>query len=311
MRKVVITPRSYGKFNKEVFSLWEKENFKVIREIGPVPEERMIELIKDADALIIGTDFLSEKALEHAKNLKIISKYGVGIDNIPRAFALSNGIEVMNTPGVNTEAVADYTFSLLLAVARHIPQSHENLMMGRWQKMIGQEVFGKTIGILGFGAIGQAVAKRAKGFNMNILAYDVMPNYETAEQLDVKIRSFDEIIEQSDFLTLHLPLIKETKNLINYQLLKRMKKNCVIVNTARGGIVNEHDLGLALQENVIGGAAIDVFYEEPLKHSPLQGLKNVILTPHNAAATIEATERMTMQSTKNVLEFFRKEINIS
>lgn len=291
-------------FNKEIYSMWEKENYEVIREIGPLDRERMMELMEDVDALIVGTDELTEDILKAANKLKIISKYGVGIDNIPKDFAEEKGIKVLNTPGVNTEAVADYTFSLLLSVARHVPQSHEKLLHGQWAKSVGTEVYGKTIGILGFGAIGRAVAKRARGFDMDILAYDLFPNYELAEEMDVKISEFDTIIEQSDILSVHLPLVEETKNLLNYPMFKRMKKNSIIVNTARGGIINEADLAKALKEELIFGAGMDVFSTEPLTESPLFECENAILTPHNAAASSEAITRMTVQATQNVLEFF-------
>ncbi|GIQ62082.1 2-hydroxyacid dehydrogenase [Paenibacillus cisolokensis] len=304
MPKVLITPRSYGMYNEDIDRLWEQAGFETVREIGPLPDDRMRELLSDADALIIGTDKLSEAAIDAASKLKVIAKYGVGIDNIPVGYAESKGIKVFNTPGVNTESVADYTLALILAVARKIPQNHANLVAGRWSKTTGMEVYRKTIGILGFGAIGRAVARRAKGFDMNILAYDPYVSEAVFDELGADKVTFDELIRQSDIVSVHMPLTAETKHLLNENVFRRMKREAIVVNTSRGGVVSEQDLYTALKEGLIRGAGLDVFSEEPVKHSPLFELGNVVLTPHNAAATIEAAQRMTTESTQNILSFF-------
>ncbi|NGY70111.1 phosphoglycerate dehydrogenase [Priestia megaterium] len=308
MPKVLITPRSYGMFNKDINQMWEKAGFEVIREAGPLPESKFIELIKDVDALLIGTDCLNEKILYNAKHLKIISKYGTGIDNIPKEYAVKKGIYVTNTPAVNNEAVADYAFGLMLSTARSISSSAQKLREGQWTKTVGIELFGKTLGILGFGAIGKAVARRAKGFQMDVIVYDVFSDKKTAEEYGITYADLETVLKNCDFLSIHMPLLPETTNLLNYETMKKMKKEAIIINTARGGIVNEQDLFRVLQEGIIRGAGIDVFSVEPPNSSPLLELDNAVLTPHNAAASEEAIERMTLQSTRNIIEFFEQQV---
>lgn len=307
MPKVLITPRSYGLYNRELNRMWEQAGFETMREVGPLPDERMRELLKEADALIVGTDKLSEAAIDAAPRLKVISKYGVGVDNIPVGYAESKGVKVVNTPGVNNESVADYTLALILAAARSIPYNHAELVAGRWSKTTGVEIHRKTIGILGFGAIGRAVARRAQGFEMTVLAYDPYVDEAAMSELGAVKASFDELIVQSDIVSVHMPLTAETKDLLNADVFRRMKPDAIVVNTSRGGVVSEHDLYEALKEKRIRGAALDVFSEEPLRHSPLFELDNVVLTPHNAAATVEAVQRMTVESTRNVLALFGRE----
>jgi D-3-phosphoglycerate dehydrogenase len=305
MPKVVITPRSYGMFNPEIWNMWKENDMEVIREEGPLPEEELAALVKDADVLLVGTDHVSKKVLEEAEQLKLISKYGVGTDNIDKAFAEQKGITVLNTPGVNTEAVADYTFGLMLSLARHIANSHRDLVMnGRWKKTVGIELFGKKLGILGLGAIGSAVARRAKGFDMEVISYDPYPNHQLAEQAGVTFADLETVLKESDVLSMHLPLTPQTKHLISGKELAGMKENCLLINTARGGIINEAALYEALKKGEIAGAALDVFQHEPPTDSPLFQLENIILTPHNASASVEAVQRMTVQSTENVLKYF-------
>ncbi|WP_042143598.1 phosphoglycerate dehydrogenase [Paucisalibacillus sp. EB02] len=304
MKKILITPRSYGMFNRDILNNLEKEGFEVVREVGPLSEERMISLIQDVDALIVGTDELTEKIIDQAQNLKVISKYGTGIDNIPKEYAEKRGVIVTNTPSVNNEAVADYTFGLMLSVARNIAASAQNVKEGKWSKHVGVEVFGKTLGIIGFGAIGRSVAERAKGFKMNILVYDVFQNQDIAEQYDITYAELEEVVSRSDFIAVHVPLISETRNLLDYSLMSKMKEEAIIVNTARGGIINEDDLYRILKEGKIRGAGLDVFSVEPPTNSPLLELENAVLTPHNAASSKEAIQRMTLDSTKNVLDYF-------
>ncbi|WP_210608014.1 phosphoglycerate dehydrogenase [Priestia flexa] len=317
MPKVLITPRSYGMFDLGIEEKWEGAGFEIIREKGPLPEDRFIELIKDVDALLIGTDHLNENILQHATKLKVISKYGTGIDNIPINYAKEKGITVRNTPAVNNEAVADYAFGLMLSTARNISTSAQMLKAGEWNKSVGLEVYGKTIGILGFGAIGRAVAKRAKGFQMNILVYDVFQDEQIAKEYGITYAEFPTVLKNSDFLTVHMPLLPETENLLNFEAMRKMKQDAILINTARGGIVNEEDLYQALQQGVIRGAGIDVFSVEPPTASPLFKLENALLTPHNAAASEEAIKRMTSQSTDNILAYFNdlqgkgEEINVT
>ncbi|WP_413303553.1 phosphoglycerate dehydrogenase [Bacillus sp. 1P10SD] len=311
MKKILITPRSYGLFDlDQILKKFNPNQFEIIREAGPFRENVLVEKIKDVHAVIVGTDQVTRKVLEAAEHLELIVKYGVGLDNIDLEIAKEKGIKVENTPGVNTEAVADYTFGLLLSLARQIHISDREIRQGQWKKRTGYEIYNKSIGILGLGAIGKSIARRAFGFNMKILAYDLYQDNSFANQFDVKYCSLEEIIEQSDVICIHLPLNKETKHLINKECLAKMKPNTFIINTARGGIIDEQALYTALKEKQIAGAAIDVFEEEPLKNSPLTELDNIILTPHNASASKEATQRMTTQTTDKVLAFYRNRSEI-
>lgn len=308
MPKVIITPRSYGLHSPSVWKTWEDRGFECICEPGPLSEEKLSRLLSDADALIVGTDKVTERVLEQAPSLRIVSKYGVGVDNIAVDFALSRGIEVTNTPGVNTEAVADYTFALILSLARRVPQSHIDVVQGQWKKSVGFEIWGKTIGILGLGSIGKGVVRRAKGFNMKILAYDLYPDNSFATEQNVEFVDLETVLRSSDILSLHLALTPQTYHLIGRKELSLMKQDAMLINTARGGIVDEDALFQALHNRQIGGAALDVFQNEPPEDTPLRKLDNVILTSHNAAASVEAIIRMTEQSTENVIEFFEKSL---
>ncbi|WP_187274349.1 phosphoglycerate dehydrogenase [Paenibacillus sp. N3.4] len=307
MPKVVITPRSYGLYSPLIWERWEAAGFHVTVEAGPLSESKLSELLAEADALLVGTDTVSKQVLVSAPNLKVISKYGVGVDNIETDYTQNNGIQVYNTPGVNTEAVADYTWGLILSLARRIPQSHTDLVQGKWKKRVGFEVYGKTIGILGLGAIGKAVAKRATGFNMQVLAYDAFPDRSFAEAHGIQLAELKFVLSGSDIITIHTALTPETYHFIGEKELSWMKREAMLINTARGGILDERALYDALIHHRISGAALDVFQTEPLASSPLCELDQVILTPHNASASVEAIKRMTERSTDHILQFFERE----
>ncbi|WP_186438500.1 phosphoglycerate dehydrogenase [Cohnella terricola] len=304
MPNVVITPRSYGVYSPDIWKDWKDAGFEVIAEPGPLPEERLAELLAEADALLVGTDVVSRHVLERSPTLKVIAKYGVGVDNIAVDYAKERGISVFNTPGVNTEAVADYAFGLILSLARNIPGSHADLMDGKWKKAVGREIWSKTIGILGLGSIGKALARRAKGFNMQVLAYDLYPDHKFANEHGVMFADFETVIRSSDVISVHLALTPDTRHLIGAKELEWMKEETLLINTARGGIVDEDALFEALSRNRIAGAALDVFQVEPPIASPLRKLNNVILTPHNASASVEAIKRMTEQSTEQIMRFY-------
>ncbi|MBS4221733.1 phosphoglycerate dehydrogenase [Lederbergia citrea] len=307
MKKVLITPRSYGLFDEgQILKRFDSDKFEIIREKGPFRENELVKKIQGVHAAIIGTDQVTKKVLEAADQLELIVKYGVGLDNIDLEYTKEKGILVENTAGVNTEAVADYTFGLMLTLARQIHISDREIRQGEWKKRVGSEIYNKTIGILGLGAIGKSIARRAFGFDMKILAYDLCQDTTFANQFEVTYCGIEEIIEQSDIICIHLPLNNETKHLINKEQLAKMKPNTFIINTARGGIIDEKALYEALQNKIIAGAAVDVFEEEPPKNSPLTELENVILTPHNASASEEATLRMTIQTTDKVLAFYQE-----
>jgi D-3-phosphoglycerate dehydrogenase len=211
------------------------------------------------------------------------------------------GIFVINTPDVNTQAVADLTFGLILSVSRKIPQSHQSTKEGRWERFIGREVYGKRLGIIGLGRIGKAVAKRAKGFEMEIIAYDVQRDESFAETLGIKFFSLDDLLREADFITVHCELNPQTKGLIGPRELGLMKDTAYLINTARGELVDERALYEALKEGKIAGAGLDVYEQEPPFESPLLSLENVVTTGHIAAYTDETIKEMALASVKNLL----------
>lgn len=268
-----------------------KKNFNVeVR--NKLSAEELLEIIPNFDALIVrSASKVTAEVLERAKNLKIIGRAGVGVDNIDVNAATEKGIIVINSPDGNTIAATEHTFAMLLAVSRNIPQAYESMHEGKWNrsKFVGVELRHKTLGVVGLGRIGAGVAKRAQSFDMKVIAYDPFVGESRAESLGVKLVELEELFKTSDFITVHMPLTKKTENMIALEQMKMMKPTVRLINCARGGIINEQDLAEALKTNLIAGAAIDVFTSEPLaQDSPLIGVPNLILTPHLGASTIEA-----------------------
>lgn len=306
MKKVLITPRSFGSFSEEPFEILTKNNFEyVLNPYGRIlTEEEMINHIKDADALIVGVDPVSREVLNSAPRLRIISKYGVGLDNIDLDEAKARGITVTTTSGANTEAVADYAFGLMLAVARKIVVIDRACRQLDWSKSTTLGLYGKTLGILGTGAIGKAVAKRASGFNMKILAYDIYKDEIYAGNNRIDYVELDELYQQSDFISLHLPLNDTTWGMINETAIDKMKKNAIIINTARGGLIDETALYKAIKQNRIWGAGLDVFEKEPPAGNPLLELDNVVIGSHCAASSTDAIDKMSLFSVHNIINAF-------
>ncbi len=306
--RIVITPRSFGKNNAEAFELLEKNGFEVVRnEKGSIyTEEEMIQLVKDADAVIAGVDPLNERVLSAAPKLKIIAKYGVGLDNIDLDYCKAHDIQVEITRGANSAAVADFAFALMLGLARRMVEIDKGCRAGDWSKKESLDVFGKKLGVLGLGAIGKGVVKRASGFDMDIYGYDVFRDDDFIHQYQINFTSVEEIFRECDFISIHLPLLKETEHLVDEKLLATAKKNLILINTARGGIVDEDALYRALKNKEIYGAGIDAFECEPASQSPLLELDNVILGSHCAASTQGAVDKMTSMATENVINYFKE-----
>jgi D-3-phosphoglycerate dehydrogenase len=272
----------------------------------PLKEKELIPLLEDVDGVIAGLDEYSRKAVFSSRRLKVISRYGVGLDNINLEAARDRGITVVNTPEVNTQAVADLTFGLILAVCRKIPQAHFSTQKGKWGRLIGRGVYRKRIGIIGLGRIGKAVAERAKGFSMEILAYDVRKDEISSGGLGVHFLSLDELLAQGDFITLHCDLNPGSKGIIGARELALMKKTAYLINTARGGLIDEKALFEALRDKKIGGAALDTFQNEPPAGSPLLALENILTTPHIGSYTHEALLEMGMIAVDNLLQNLEK-----
>jgi D-3-phosphoglycerate dehydrogenase len=265
--------------------------------------------LEGADALIVRSAvFVDGKTLEGAKKLRVIGRAGVGVDNIDVEAATKRGIAVMNTPGANAVAVAEHTFALMLAMARHLAKADATTRAGKWEKkaLQGTELRGKTLGIVGLGRIGVEVAKRAKAFGMTVVAHDPFVSSVLVRELGVTLVSLEEIYKQADYLTLHVGLTPQTQGMINAATLAKMKQGARLVNCARGELIDEAALAAGLKSGHIAGAALDVFTEEPPKSSPLLGLDNVIATPHIAGSTKEAQDAVGVQIAMQVREYLKR-----
>ncbi len=264
--------------------------------------------LADADALVVRSAVQADaKLLESAPKLRVIGRAGVGVDNIDTDAATHRGIVVMNTPGANAVAVAELTLGLMISLARAIPRANSTMHAGKWDKksLQGQELRGKTLGIVGLGRIGLEVARRAASFGMNIIGYDPFVAPVIARENNVTLVPIDDIFKASDYLTLHVGLTTQTEGLINSTSIKIMKKGIRIINCARGELIVEQALADAIKSGHVGGAALDVFHQEPLKESPFYNLDNVILSPHIAGATDEAQEAIGIQLAMQVRDYLK------
>jgi D-3-phosphoglycerate dehydrogenase len=270
--------------------------------------EGLAAALADADALVVRSAVQVDDALmEKAPKLRVIGRAGVGVDNIDAEAATRRGIVVMNTPGANAVAVAELTIGLMLALARKLPAANASMHAGKWEKknLQGAELRGKTLGILGLGRIGLEVAKRARGFGLEILGSDPFVSAAVAREAGIKLVTLDELIAGSDYLTLHVGLTPQTTGVINAKTLAKMKKGVRIINCARGELIEDADLVAALKSGQVAGAALDVFAVEPPKESPYFELDNVILTPHVAGSTGEAQEAVGVQIACQVRDYLK------
>lgn len=262
-----------------------------------LPEAELIKIIPEYSALVVRSQTkVTAAVLEAAKNLKVVGRAGVGVDNVDVEAATKRGVIVMNTPGGNTISTAEHAFSLIVSIARSIPQAHASIKAGKWdrKKYEGVELYNKTLGVLGMGRIGTEIARRAIAFGMRVLAYDPYLSSSKARSLQVElIESLDELIPQADFLTLHMPLTPETKHMLDTRRLGLCKKGVRIVNCARGGLIDEAALKVALESGQVAAAALDVYeVEPPPADFPLRDLSNIVFTPHLGASTAEAQENV-------------------
>ncbi|AGB05387.1 phosphoglycerate dehydrogenase-like oxidoreductase [Aciduliprofundum sp. MAR08-339] len=286
----------------------KNEGFEVV-DLTSVPKDELSKHVGDLDAIIIRSATKVRKdMIDAAKNLKAIGRAGVGLDNVDVEYAKSKGIKVINTPGATSISVAELTIGLILAVMRKIAYADREMRRGSWpkKKCKGIEMYGKTLGIIGIGRIGREVAKRAKAFGMRIVYYDVYrPDENTEKELGLEYRDLDTLISEADVITLHVPLVPETKHLINAERISKMKDGAIIINAARGGIVDEDALYDALKSGKLYGAALDVYENEPLKESKLFELDNVVLTPHIGAQAKEGQTRAGLEVAKKIAEVLR------
>lgn len=306
--KVIVTARSFGTADQKAEELLLQNNCEIVRiKAGDKSvEEQVAEEIKTADAVIAGLDEYGRDLIASAPHLKVISRYGVGYDKVDVNAAAEAGVAVTITPGANGDSVADLAMALMLDAGRNVTRMDRGIKSREMIRPQGVEMWQKTVGILGTGRIGQGVAQRCKGFCMKILGYDMYQNQDFEEKLGGTYVSLEELLRESDFITVHLPLTPETENIIGAEQFAIMKKDAVLVNTARGGIVDEDALYAALKEGTIRAAGLDATVVEPPYDSPLMTLENCILTPHAGAATKEASSRMSLMAAQNVLDVLQK-----
>ena len=302
--RVAVTARSFGEGCDEPYAILRAAGCEVYKSSldRPLNSAELAAFIKDADALIAGNDQVDAAAINAAPRLKVISRYGVGLDNYDLAAATARGVVVTNTPGTNDNSVADLTFALLLALARGIPRANELVKGGRWRRVLGDEIWGKTLGIIGLGRIGRGVAQRANGFDMAVLGCDVVRDAKWAEANHVAFVDLDELLHRSDFVSVHVPRLPATAGLIGRRELGLMKPTAYVINTARGGIIDEEALFEALTTGRIAGAGLDVLEHEPDTGSPLTKLDNVIVTAHIGGYTRDAVRNMGVLAARNVVD---------
>jgi D-3-phosphoglycerate dehydrogenase / 2-oxoglutarate reductase len=289
--------------------LLDAPDVEVIQNTG-LSESELVKIIGEYDALLVRSQTkVTPAVIEAAKKLKAIGRAGVGVDNINLPAATNAGIVVINAPDGNTMSTAEHTFAMLMSLARRIPMAYKKLVDGEWDRksFTGVELNGKTLGIVGLGRIGAEVAKRAKAFNMHVIAYDPFLTEERAKQLGVQYGTLDEVVSQADFITVHTPLTKDTKYIINTKQFEKMKNGVRIINCARGGIINEKALLEAIVSGKVAGAALDVFEVEPPLENPLVGLPQVVVTPHLGASTVEAQENVAVDVSEEILHILRDE----
>lgn len=268
-------------------------------------KEELIEYIKDADAVIVGLEPIDEEVLKHCNNLKIVSKYGVGLNNIDLEACKKRNIAIGWTGGVNKLSVAEMALGYMLMLCRNLFVTSNELKNGIWNKAGGFQLSGKKVGIVGVGYIGKEVVRLLKPFNCEIYVNDIINQDAYYEENDLIAISKDEIFRICDIVTIHTPYDDTTKEMVNLKVLKMMKKSSFIINSARGGIINENDLKYALQNKLIGGAAIDAYMEEPPTDKELLNLPNLICTPHIGGNSKEAVEAMGMSAIKHLVEHFK------
>ncbi len=265
-------------------------------------EQELIQIVAGRDAMVVGVEKLTEPVIKAAKKMKIISKHGVGFDNIDLKAASKAGIVVTSAPSANSDAVADLTIGLVVSLARHIPSADSAVKAGSWPRVVGVELYGKVWGIIGLGRIGKRVAKRALGFSMRILANDITRDEAFAKEFGVTYLPLDKVLAESDFISIHVPLDASTRRMIGARELGLMKNKAFLVNISRGDIVDEEALYQALKKKSIGGAALDVFSQEPLGTSPLLALDNVITTPHMGGYTYDALRETGMVCVRDIVD---------
>lgn len=308
--RLLVTPTSFGKDDPRLRSQLEATVGAVrYNSLGrPLTSAELTGLIQDVDGYIAGVDVIDRNVLQKAVCLKVISRYGVGVDSIDLEAARERGIVVTNTPGANSASVAELVIGLILSVARNIPRSAQATKSGEWPRLSGVSLDGKIVGLVGFGAIGRQVARRLAGFGCSLLVFDPVVAEARAAELGAKLLPLSEVISQSDFVSLHCPLTNETRALVNAEFIREMKTGAYLINTARGELVDEQALLEGLRSGKLRGAGLDVFSRQPPDPGdPLLSLPQVVLTPHMGAHTDGATNAMGWRAMNDCLAVLRGE----
>lgn len=301
--KVLISSRSFGKINSGAIEMLQNAG------IDPVPnpqgktltEDEIIELLDfDTIGIIAGTEKITKKVLESVDSLKVVSRYGIGVDNVDLDTAYERGILVKNTPEAPTQAVAELTVTLILNLLRKINIVDQQVRSGEWNPPVGNLLAGKTVGILGVGRIGKTVVRLLEPFEVHFLAYESNPDDAFVVNHSITIVPLEDLLQASDIISLHMPMTEETKNILGSDQFKLMKQSAIVINTARGGLIDEEALVAAIEEKIIGGAAVDAYNEEPYKGRLIE-FSNVILTPHIGSLTEETRKRMEIETVENLL----------
>src|SRR5918993_1594749 len=310
--RILLTTTSYQDTPGKHHDILAASGFEVARARGPLTEQQVLDLVKGEgfDGLLNGDDHITQKVIDASlPRLRVIAKYGIGLDSIDVKYATSKKIPVLFTPGVNHTTVAEHTFGLMIALAKHFWPHVKSVKSGGWKRTTGTELFGKTIAILGMGRIGKEVAKRARAFEMNVKGYDLYWDEGFAKTCSVdRCTTAEEALQDADVISLHMNLDENNRGFINKTRIAAMKKGAVIINTARGGLVNEVDVAEACKSGQLGGYGADVLDVEPPKPGhPFNDIDNILITPHIGSRTFESVERQAMRATLNIVNFLNGE----
>jgi D-3-phosphoglycerate dehydrogenase / 2-oxoglutarate reductase len=309
MPKVLIAPATLAGLDTSYLRLLREAGFEAVfpAQARQLTEEELLRSLKDIPAALAGSEPYSRRVIEANPNLRVIARAGVGYDAVDVPAATERGVAVTITPGTNQDSVAEHTFALILALAKDLINQHQGTRAGRWPRRSNLPLRGRTLGIVGLGRIGKAVAVRGHCFKMPLLAYEPYPDAAFVKQYGITLVPFERLLRESDYVSLHVPLTAESRHLINRRTLALMKPTAYLINTARGGLVSEADLLEALRAGRLAGAGLDVFEEEPPGVTPLLELDNVVLTPHAAGVDVQSRDDMAESAARAIVALSRGE----
>lgn len=306
-KKVLVTATNYSTYCSAAKALLEENGVEVIENPygRPMTRDELLTVVGDIDGVVVGVDTWNEEIFAHAPMLRAMARFGVGVDNIDLAAAKAYGIQVTNAKGMNSNPVAELTVGLILSTLRNVPAFNASIREGKWDRFMGRDLAGMTVGLLGFGDIAQRVAKKLSGFDVSICAYDLYPNLEKARELNVEMVSMEEALHRADVVCMHLPSLPATHHIMDARTFGMMKDGSYFINTARGALVDETALAQALRSGKLTAAAIDVFDQEPVRRdNPLFALPNLFATPHTAAETYDTYHNVGLATARQLLDVF-------